>query len=92
MKGHPEKALVHDTVEPNDLWHRRVERVHYIMLPLARKPVEGIPEIQAKHDGVCKGCVKRKNTNKTFPTSESKEKKSWKSFTPMYADQCHQAH
>ena len=23
LKGHPEQALVHDTVEPNELWHRR---------------------------------------------------------------------
>ena len=30
--------------------------------------------LQAKHDGVCKGCVKGKNTKKTFPSSKSKEK------------------
>ena len=38
------------------------------------KVVEGILEIQAKHDGVCKGCAKGKNTKKTFPSSESKAK------------------
>ena len=21
LKGHPEQALIHDTVEPNELWH-----------------------------------------------------------------------
>ena len=47
--------------------------MHYRALPLARKVVEGLPEIQAKH-GVCKGCAKGKNIKKTFPSSESKGK------------------
>ena len=74
MKGHPEQALVHDTVEPNELWPRRLAHVHYRALPLASKAVEGLLEIQAKHDGVCKGCAKGKNTKKTFPSSERKAK------------------
>ena len=74
LKGHLEQALVHDTVEPNELWHRRLAHVHYKALPLARKAVEGLPEIQAKHEGVYKGCAKGKNTKKTFPSSESKAK------------------
>ena len=48
--------------------------MHYRALPLTRKVVEGLLEIQAKHEGVCKGCTKGKNTKKTFPSSESKEK------------------
>ena len=48
--------------------------MHYRALPIARKVVEGLLEIQAKHDGVCKGCAKLKNKKKTFPSSESKEK------------------
>ena len=43
-------------------------------LPLASKVIEGIPEIQTKHEGICKGCVKGKNTKKKFPSSESKAK------------------
>ena len=74
MKGHSEQALVHDIVEPSELWHRRIAHVHYRALPIASKVVEGLPEFQAKHDGVCKGCAKGKNTKKTFPSSESKEK------------------
>ena len=54
LKGEPDQALVHDTVEPNELWHRRLAHVHYIALPLASKDVEGLPEIQAKHEGLCK--------------------------------------
>ena len=73
MKGQLEKDLVHDSVEPNELWHRRITHVHYRALPLASKVVEGIPVIQTKHDGVCKGCAKGNNTNKIFPSSERKE-------------------
>ena len=43
-------------------------------LPLASKVVEGLPEIQAKHEGVCRGCAKGKNTKKTFPSIKSKAK------------------
>ena len=47
LKGHPELALVHDTVEPSELWHRRLVHVHYRALPIARNAVEGLPEFQA---------------------------------------------
>ena len=43
LKGHLEQALVHDSVEPNELWNRRLAHVHYRALPLARKDVEGLP-------------------------------------------------
>ena len=43
LKGHPEQALIHDTVEPNELWHRRLAHVHYRALPIASKVV---PEFQ----------------------------------------------
>ena len=29
LKSHLEQALVHETVEPNELWHRRFAHVHY---------------------------------------------------------------
>ena len=48
--------------------------MHYRELPFARKVVEGLPEIQEKHEGVCKGCVKGKNIKKTFPRSKRKAK------------------
>ena len=74
LKGQPKQALVHDSGEPNEIWHRRLAHVHYRALPPASKDVEGLPEIQIKHDDVCKGCAKGKNIKKTFPSSESKEK------------------
>ena len=39
LKGQPEQALVHDSIEPNELWHRRLAHVHYRALPLASKVV-----------------------------------------------------
>ena len=48
--------------------------MHYRALLLIRNFVEGLPEIQAKHEGVCKGCAKGKNTKTTFQSSESKSK------------------
>ena len=45
LKGQLEKALVHESVEPNELWHRRLEHLHYRELSLASKFVEGILEI-----------------------------------------------
>ena len=43
LKGQPEQDLVHDSIGPNELSHRRLSHVNYRALPLARKHVEGIP-------------------------------------------------
>ena len=43
LKGQPEQALVHDLVEPSELWNRRLAHVHYRALPLASKAVEVLP-------------------------------------------------
>ena len=47
LKGYPEQALIHDIVEHNELWHRRLGHVHYRALPIASKAVEGLLEFQA---------------------------------------------
>ena len=39
LKDHPEHALIHDLVEPNELWHRRLAHVHYKALPTASKAI-----------------------------------------------------
>ena len=66
--------MVHDTVEPGELWHGRLAHVHYKALPIASKAIEGLPEIQAKHDGVYKGYAKGNIRKKTYPSSERKAK------------------
>ena len=41
---------------------------------MASKVVSGLPEIQAKHEGICKGCAQGKNPKKTFLSNQSKAK------------------
>ena len=41
LKGQPEHAMVHESMEPSELWHTRLVHVHYRALPIARKSVEG---------------------------------------------------
>ena len=74
LKGQCEQAFVHDSIEPNELWHRRLAHVHYRALPIASKAVSGLLEFQTKHEGTCKGCAQGKNVKKPFPSSERKAK------------------
>jgi hypothetical protein len=66
--------MVHYTMNPNELWHRRFSHLHYKALPIVSKMVTGLPEIQAKPDGVCKGCAQSKNVKQSFPNSDIKDK------------------
>ena len=92
LKGQPKQSLVHDSVEPNELWHIRLAYVHYRALPLASKAVEGLPEIQAKHDGFCKGCAKGRTQRRHFQVVRARKKEPWKSSTSMYAFHFHPVH
>jgi hypothetical protein len=53
LKRHSDSAMVHDIVNPSELWHRRFAHLHYKALPVVSKMVTGLPEIQAEPDGVC---------------------------------------
>ena len=74
IKGQPKKVLSHNSIEPSELWHRRLAHVHYISLPMASKEVSRLLEIQEKHEGICKVCAQGKNAKKKFPNNESKAK------------------
>ena len=43
LKGQPKQELVHESIEPIELWQIRLAHVHYIALPMARKEVSRIP-------------------------------------------------
>ena len=58
-------------------------------LSMARKAVSGLPKIQAKHEGIYKGCAKGKNAKNTFPNSESKSKGI---LEIVHLDACFQDH
>ena len=92
LKGYPEQALIYEIVEPNELWHRRLAHVNYRALLIARKYVEGLLEIQAKHDGVCKGCAEGKNTKNKFPSSENKAKGILEIIHSDVSVRCHETH
>ena len=62
------KAIIHDTVNPCSLWHRRFGHLHFQVLPGLQKMVKGMPVFQSEHDNVCRGCALGKNIKKIFPT------------------------
>jgi hypothetical protein len=72
LKGHLKTTLVHDTVNPCELWHKRLAHLHYKELPIMSKMVIGLPEIQVDQEGICKGCAEGKIVKNPFPSSESK--------------------
>ena len=43
LKDQTEQALVHESIEPSELWNIRLAHVHYIALPIASKAVSGLP-------------------------------------------------
>jgi hypothetical protein len=70
-----EESLVHDEVNPTELWHRRYAHINYQALPFLKRMVEGIPELQSTHEGICKGCALGKNIKKPFPSNNNRSKK-----------------
>ncbi len=73
MKRKAEQALVHSSISPSELWHRRLAHIHYKALPVVSKVVSGLPELKDQ-GGVCKGCAKGKNVKNPFPGSDSRAK------------------
>jgi hypothetical protein len=74
LKGQSDSSMVHDTVNPSELWHRRFSHLHYKAIIVVRKMVTGLPEIQEEPDGVCKGCSQGKNMKHSFPNRDSRAK------------------
>ena len=75
LKGHLETALVHETTNPSELWHRRLAHINYKALPHVNKVVTGLPDMKINHEGIYKGCVKGKNIKNPFLKSEKKTKR-----------------
>ena len=61
LKGKLDQALVHSTINPCELWHKIFAHIHYRALPIMRKAVINIPELQVNHEGACKGCAQGNN-------------------------------
>ena len=45
LEGHADLALATSTINPCELWHRRISHVHYRALPIVSKVATGLPEI-----------------------------------------------
>jgi hypothetical protein len=71
-----DESLIHDEVNLNEIWHRRYSQINYQALPLLKKMVEGIPELQSTHEGICKGCALGKNIKKPFPSNNNESKET----------------
>ena len=74
LKGHSETTFVHESIDPSELWHRRLAHINYKSLPHVNKVVMGLPDMNIKHESSCKGCTKGKNIENPFPKSETKTK------------------
>ena len=92
LKGHPEQAMVHDTVEPSELWHRRLAHVHYEHYLLQEKLLKVFQKSKQNMMGSAKDVQRERTQRRNFQVVKAKQKESWKSSTPMYAVLCHQAH
>ena len=49
LKGKPEQTLVHESIEPSKIWHRRLAHVHYRGIPMVRKEVFVLIDNYEKH-------------------------------------------
>jgi hypothetical protein len=74
LRVHPVQALVHDSINLSELWHRRLAQLHYRALPALGKMVIGLPPLRVEHDGVCRGCALGKNAKGTFSSSDGRSK------------------
>ena len=93
LKGQPEQALVHDSVEPSELWH--IEGLHLCTIGhyhLQAKLLKVFQKFKQNMKGSAKDMQKERTQRRHFQVVKAKKKESWKSSTPMYAVLFHQAH
>jgi hypothetical protein len=67
LQGKPVQALVHDSDNLCELWHRRMGHLHYRALSILREIVTGLPDFSVEQQGVqrvctwkeCQGCFSK---------------------------------
>ena len=92
LKGQLEQALVHESVETNERWHRRLPHVHYRALPLQAKLLKVFQKFKQNTTMSAKDVRKERTQRRYFQVVRARQKESYKLSTPMYAVQCHQVH
>ena len=68
------KAMIHDTINPCELWHKRFGHFHFKALLGLQKMVKGMCLFQSEYDRMCRGCALRKNIKKRFLSSTKRSK------------------
>ena len=66
--------MVHHTISPCDLWHRRLGHLHFKALPGLQRIVKGMPSFDYVYDSISRGCTLGKNVKNKFPSSHTKSK------------------
>lgn len=74
VPGHPIQALVHEEVNPSELWHRKFGHLHYRALPDLQKMVKGMPVFHFEHNGICRGYALGTYAKRTFLSSDKRSK------------------
>ena len=78
LKGQNEKALVHDSLEPIELWHRRLAHVHYRALPIERKESQDFQKSRKSMKEFSKYVCKERMQRRHFPVVIAKKKEYWR--------------
>ena len=76
LKGHPEKALVHDTVEPNELWHRRLAQCTTNNYHLQEKLLKDFQKYSQNMMEYTKYVKKERTQRRNFQVVKAKQKES----------------
>jgi hypothetical protein len=69
-----ERELTSFTTYIGDLWHKRMEHIHFGVLQNLREEVTVLPKITFDRHDPCKCCALHKYAWKPFPSSEHKSK------------------
>jgi hypothetical protein len=72
LQFEPTRALVSNTCDMVELWHRRMSHLHHGALNVLKEIVIGLPDFNKEHHEVCKGCALGKYTKKTFLSSDNR--------------------
>jgi hypothetical protein len=75
LQGEPIRALVHNSDNLCELWHKKMGHLHHRALPIQREIVIGLLEFKVEQHSVCRGCTLGKHAKVAFPRSKHRSKK-----------------
>lgn len=71
----PNLALIHETIDANEIWHRRLGHLSFRALSSMGDLVTSLPKLKQYHSGACTGCALGKNTKGALQSSTRKTSK-----------------